>query len=198
MSSSAPALGLLLSAKVDTAHGPRLDSLAQAGGVRLQRHRVEAADPGHIDVAFFSRDLYEGSSLRKPGPLSDAFFRVADAAPNLRWLHVCSSGQDLPQYAPTLARGISVTASTGVTAAPIAQTAVAAILAQSRGFDRWLASQAQRAWQPLTGDARPRDLASMRVVGGRRRDRAGDRAFVLGAWPVHHSRAPPCRTNARL
>lgn len=164
MSPSAPALGLLLSAKVDTAHGPRLDSLAQAGGVRLQRHRVEAADPGHIDVAFFSRDLYEGSSLRKPGPLSDAFFRVADAAPNLRWLHVCSSGQDLPQYAPTLARGIPVTASTGVTAAPIAQTAVAAILAQSRGFDRWLASQAQRAWQPLTGDARPRDLASMRVV----------------------------------
>ncbi|PJI37044.1 hypothetical protein CTI14_69035, partial [Methylobacterium radiotolerans] len=38
------------------------------------RHRVEAADPRHIDVAFFSRDLYEGSSLRKPGPLSDAFF----------------------------------------------------------------------------------------------------------------------------
>lgn len=164
MNTAAPALGLLLSARVDGTHGPRLDALAQAAGVRLRRHRVEDADPTCIDVAFFSRDLYEGSSLRKPGPLSDAFFRVADAAPALRWLHVCSSGQDLPQYAHALARGIPVTASTGVTAAPIAQTAVAAILAQSRGFDRWLASQAQRAWQPLTGDARPRDLSSMRVL----------------------------------
>ncbi|WP_313369938.1 NAD(P)-dependent oxidoreductase [Achromobacter animicus] len=164
MKTAAPALGLLLSAKVDRAHGPRLDALAQHADVRLQRYSVEDADPMHIDVAFFSRDLYEGSSLRKPGPLSDAFFRVADAAPGLRWLHVCSSGQDLPQYANTLARGVPVTASTGVTAAPIAQTAVAAILAQSRGFDRWLASQARRAWQPLTGDARPRDLSSMHVL----------------------------------
>lgn len=164
MSSAAAALGLLLSARVDGAHGPRLDALAQTAGVRLQRHRVEDADPARIDVAFFSRDLYEGSSLRKPGPLSDAFFRVADAAPGLRWLHVCSSGQDLPQYAHTLARGIPVTASTGVTAGPIAQTAVAAILAQSRGFDRWLASQARREWQPLSGNARPRDLASMHVL----------------------------------
>jgi phosphoglycerate dehydrogenase-like enzyme len=173
MNNASPALGLLLSAKVDAAHGPRLDALAQAAGVGLQRHRVEDADPGRIDVAFFSRDLYEGSSLRSPGPLSDAFFRVADAAPALRWLHVCSSGQDLPQYAHALARGIPVTASTGVTAAPIAQTAVAAMLAQSRGFDRWLASQARHAWEPLTGEARPRDLSSMHVL-------------VLGAGAIGH------------
>lgn len=164
MSGPAPVLGLLLSARVDAGHGARLDALARTAGVRLQRHRVEDADPDRIDVAFFSRDLYEGSSLRKPGPPSDAFFRVADAAPGLRWLHVCSSGQDLPQYAPTLARGVPVTASTGVTAAPIAQTAVAAILAQSRGFDRWLASQARREWAPLTGDARPRELEAMQVL----------------------------------
>lgn len=164
MSTGAPVLGLLLSPKVDAAHGPRLDNLAAAAGVRLRRHPVGEARPEQIDVAFFSRDLYEGSSLRKPGPLSDAFFRVADAALGLQWLHVCSSGLDLPQYAKTLARGVPVTASTGVTAAPIAQTAVAAILAQSRGFDRWLASQARREWAPLAGDARPPDLHTLQVL----------------------------------
>jgi phosphoglycerate dehydrogenase-like enzyme len=163
MTGSVQELGLLLSAKVDAAHGARLDHMADNAGVCLRRHRVEDAAPERIDAAFFSRDLYEGSSLRKPGPLSDAFFRVADAAP-LRWLHVCSSGLDLPQYAPALARGVPVTASTGVTAGPIAQTAVAAILAQSRGFDHWLSAQSRREWAPLTGEARPPDLNTLQVL----------------------------------
>jgi len=180
MTGGAPELGLLLSAKVDDAHGARLDDLAAAAGLRLRRHPVERAEPAQIDVAFFSRDLYEGSSLRKPGPLSDAFFRVADAAPALKWLHVCSSGLDLPQYAAALARGVPITASTGVTAAPIAQTAVAAILAQSRGFDRWLAAQARGEWAPLTGDARPPDLEDLHVL-------------VLGAGAIGQEIGRLCR-----
>ncbi|WMD20295.1 NAD(P)-dependent oxidoreductase [Achromobacter seleniivolatilans] len=162
--SALPELGLLLSDKVDAEHGQRLDALALAAGRRLRRCRVSSAEPASIDIAFFSRDLYEGSSLRKPGPESDAFFRLADAAPRLRWLHVCSSGLDLPQYASSLARGVPVTSSTGVTAGPIAQTAVAAILAQSRGFDRWLPSQARREWAPLTAAARPADLDTLHVL----------------------------------
>ena len=159
-------LGLLLSDSVDQAHGPRFDALADAAGWRLRRYRAAeaAAALDQIDAAFFSRDLYEGSSLRKPGPLSDAFFRVADAAPRLSWLHVCSSGIDLPQYARALERGVRVTSSTGVTAGPIAQTALAAILAQSRGFDRWLASQARREWAPLSGPARPADLETLHLL----------------------------------
>jgi phosphoglycerate dehydrogenase-like enzyme len=159
-------VGLLLSDAVNRAHGARLDAVAAEGGVALRRLPLaDAADAlDEIDIAFFSRELYEGSSLRKPGALSDGFFRVADAAPRLRWLHVCSSGLDLPQYAPALARGVRVTSSTGVTAVPIAQTAVAAILAQSRGFDHWLAAQAQRVWAPLGGAQRPRELRDLRVV----------------------------------
>lgn len=162
----ARALGLLLSDEVDRAHGARLDAVASRRGVALQRLPLSRAAGAlaQIDVAFFSRELYEGSSLRQPGPLSDAFFRVADAAPGLRWLHVFSSGLDLPQYAPSLARGVRVTPSTGVTALPIAQSAVAAILAQSRGFDHWLAAQARRAWTPLTGTDRPKDLHQLRIV----------------------------------
>ena len=161
-----PGLGLLLSDAVDRAHGARLDAVAQAGGVALRRLPLSRAAEhlGQIDSAFFSRDLYEGSSLRKPGALSDAFFAVADAAPALRWLHVCSSGLDLPQYRYALGRGTRVTSSAGVTAVPIAQSAVAAIVAQSRGFDHWLAAQARGEWAPLTGAQRPKELGDMSVV----------------------------------
>lgn len=161
-----PALGLLLSDAVDAAHGARLEAAAAAHGVPLQRLPLSRAGEAlaRVDVAFFSRDLYEGSSLRKPGARSDAFFRIADAAPRLRWLHVCSSGKDLPQYRPALERGVRVTSSTGVTALPIAQSAVAAILAQSRGFGHWLSAQARREWAPLTGAQRPKELRDLRVL----------------------------------
>lgn len=123
-----------------------------------------ADDLKSIDIAFFSRDLYEGSSLRAPGVLSDAFFRIANAAPNLRWLHVCSTGLDLPQYRHTLTKGVRITASTGVAAVPIAQTVVAAIMAQERGFDHWLRAQARQEWAPLSGANRPRELRNLRAV----------------------------------
>jgi phosphoglycerate dehydrogenase-like enzyme len=163
---TAQQLGLLLSDKVDGTQGARLDAIAGAAGVKLRRLPLSriADDLTSIDIAFFSRDLYEGSSLRKPGVLSDAFFRIADAAPNLRWLHVCSTGLDLPQYSHALAQGVRVTPSTGVAAVPIAQTAVAAILAQERGFGHWLTAQARREWAPLTGANRPRELRNLRAV----------------------------------
>jgi D-2-hydroxyacid dehydrogenase (NADP+) len=166
MKQGAPCATLLLSDCVDRTHGSRLDAVAGSHGVALRRVPLSrAADAiDEIQIAFFSRDLYEGSSLRRPGPLSYAFFRVADAALNLRWLHVCSSGVDLPQYGPCRERGVLLTSSRGVTAAPIAQTALAAILAHSRGFDHWLAAQARREWAPLTGAQRPRNLAELRVV----------------------------------
>jgi phosphoglycerate dehydrogenase-like enzyme len=159
-------LGLLLSDAVDRAHGARLDAVAASHGAQLRRVPLSRAAQAldDIDIAFFSRELYEGSSLRQPGALSDAFFGVADAARNLRWLHVCSSGVDLPQYGRCIARGVRLTSSRGVTAAPIAQTVLAAILAQSRGFDHWLGAQSRREWAPLAGAQRPRDLRQTRVV----------------------------------
>ncbi len=172
----APRLGLLLSAAVDRQHGAAIDAIAARSGTRIERLTVEAlteearaetSDPAaraRIDLAFFSRERYEGSSLRRPGPLSDQFFAIADQCPNLRWLQVCSAGLDLPQYQPSLARGVRVTGATGVTAGPIAQTVLAAIAALSRGFPHWLDAQSRREWRPIPAGERPRDLAGQRVV----------------------------------
>src|SRR5690606_17594307 len=101
---TAPAAGLLLSEAAEARLGARLAALAHAAGVPLRCHTPATAPDALPDLraAFFSRDLYEGSELHRPGPLSDAFFRLVDAAPGLRWLHVFSSGLDLPQYAVSL------------------------------------------------------------------------------------------------
>ncbi|MGO3124114.1 MAG: D-2-hydroxyacid dehydrogenase [Advenella sp.] len=135
-------------------------------GIRAVCHSLTGAfqKKEDIDIAFFSRDVYEGSSLRKPGALSDEFFSIVDNAPHLRWLHVCSSGLDLPQYVFSLKRDIRVTSAKGATAVPIAQTVVAAILALSRGFGHWLSAQNQRQWAPRTGVDRPRDISDQRVL----------------------------------
>jgi len=170
---TAPAAGLLLSEAAEARLGARLAALAHAAGVPLRCHTPATAPDALPDLraAFFSRDLYEGSELHRPGPLSDAFFRLVDAAPGLRWLHVFSSGLDLPQYAASLARGVRVTGSSGVTAVSIAQTVLAAVLAQSRGFAHWLPAQARREWAPLTGTARPKEIDTQHAV-------------VVGAGPI--------------
>ena len=159
-------IGVLVSDEVDRRFGARIDAAADQAGVRVRRWTApsSATELASIDVALFSRDLYEGSSLRTPGPLSNAFFALVDAAPNLRWLHVCTTGLDLPQYRASLARGISVTGSSGVTAEPIAQSVLAAVLAHSRGFAHWLGAQRDHAWRPLLGAQRPREIAGQRVV----------------------------------
>ena len=159
-------LGLLLSATVDRLGGPAIDAIAARAGVRIERilAPADAAARAAVDMAFFSRELYEGSSLRRPGPLSDQFFAIADQCPNLRWLQVCSTGLDLPQYRASLERGVRVTGAIGVAAEPIAQTVLAAIAAMSRGFPHWLAAQARREWCPIPASERPRDLAGQRAV----------------------------------
>lgn len=172
VSATAP-LGLLLSSAVEAQHGERIAALARNAGVALRRCTIPRAprDLEQVHAAFFSRELYEGSTLRTPGLAAREFFARVDAAPNLRWLHVCSSGLDLPMYQPALARGVRVTPATGSTALPIAQSVIAAMLAQSRGFDHWLAAQREHAWRPFGWTEQPREITGQRVA-------------VVGAGPI--------------
>lgn len=164
--SSRSMVRLLTSTKVMAEYGSAIAACSAKYGVRTELLSVEQGlqQPGSVDAAFFSRDLYEGSSLRVPGPLSNAFFQVVNQASQLQWLHVCSSGLDLPQYAAALQRAVVVTSSKGAMAKPIAQTAAAAIVAISRGFMHWLHQQSQGQWHPLVGAARPKDIGQQRLV----------------------------------
>ncbi|MGO1768215.1 MAG: NAD(P)-dependent oxidoreductase [Advenella sp.] len=159
-------VGLLLSEAVNLEYGKHFDEIAKRIRVPLLRYTTSDVQ-GKIDrinAAFFSRDLYEGSSLHEPSPSSNAFFRIVDNARQLTWLHVCSSGLDLPQYQVAIKRGVRVTTSSGATAQAIAQTTLAAILALSRGFGHWLPAQTRKDWAPLTGKDLPADIETQRVI----------------------------------
>jgi phosphoglycerate dehydrogenase-like enzyme len=114
-------------------------------GARLAQAACERAE-----IAFFSGDLFPEHSRQ--------FFSAVRKAPRLRWLHVFNAGVDHPIYDEMLARGVRLTTSSGTTAEPIAQTAIAGLLMLARRFPHWLAAQRDRRWDPLRGPAVPRDL----------------------------------------
>jgi phosphoglycerate dehydrogenase-like enzyme len=165
-------VGLLVSQAVHDELGDRLNALARASGHTL-RVVVSPARPGQpisaeaqasVRLAYYSRDIMQGSSKGSPSPASRAFFDILDAAPRAEWLHVCSAGTDNHLYQPTLRRAVRLSTSSGSNAHPIAQTVVGAILAQTRGFTWWLGAQAERRWQPLGPAQMTRDLHEQTAV----------------------------------
>jgi phosphoglycerate dehydrogenase-like enzyme len=165
-------IGLLLSKTVHDEIGDRLSALARASGHAVRfvvapdrpGQALPAAAQASIRLAFYSRDIMQGSSKGAPSPASLAFFDILDAAPRAEWLHVCSAGTDNHLYQATLRRAVRLTTSSGSNAHPIAQTVVGAILAQTRGFMAWLGAQAERRWRPLAPAQVTRDLHEQTAV----------------------------------
>lgn len=115
---------------------------------------------GRIEAAFFNL---------ASGPVSTRkVLGSALRAPNLRWLHLGHSGADDPAFQALMDRGVIVTNSAGVNAEPIAQSAIAGLLALNRGLPRWLEAQRRHAWEPdpssLPADQLPRELRGQTMV----------------------------------
>lgn len=124
-----------------------------------------------IEVAFYSRDLWEGCDKTRITKPTKVFFETIDTAPRLRWLHVTSAGADLPMYLPSIERGVRLSTSSGGNAAPIAQTALVGLLGLARGLGHWLDAQRRREWRPLRPPALPRDVM-------------GQTATLVGTGPI--------------
>jgi len=112
--------------------------------------RLDEATIGQIEVAFYSRDIYE----KRPR----SFFSAVRKAPNLRWLQTFNAGVDHPIFNEMLERGIRLTTAAGSTAVPIAQSAITGLLMLSRGFLPWLNAQRSHQWMRVSGDKQPPDL----------------------------------------
>jgi D-2-hydroxyacid dehydrogenase (NADP+) len=134
-----------------------------------------------LEIAFYSRDVWEGCDKTFINPETRAFFTAVDAAPKLRWLQVTSAGADLPIYQPSLERGVRVTTSSGANAEPMAQTVTWAVLSLARATAHWMAGQRRREWSPLISPDLPRDLR-------------GQNAVIIGTGPVGQSIARLLRT----
>lgn len=135
-------------------YGERIAEIAPDLDVIALRRGEEVADEdiARITIAFFSNDAWP----ERAAP----FFKVALAAPNVRWLHSMSAGVDSPVFATFLDRGARLTTSSGASAPPIAGTVMLYLLALSRNLPEWLRAQASHEWSP----APFRDLEGQRLV----------------------------------
>ncbi|HET9663780.1 MAG TPA: D-2-hydroxyacid dehydrogenase, partial [Burkholderiales bacterium] len=155
---------LLVSHQCNIDHGAELRAFAAQEDHRLELivlpperdARLSDADCARVATAFFSSDVFPAYSRQ--------FFSVARKAANLKWLHVFNAGVDHPIYGEMLERGVRLTTSSGSAAAPIAQTAIAALLMLARNFPHWIAAQRKHAWEPMLGRDVPPDLAGQTVL----------------------------------
>ena len=155
---------LLVSHRCHAAYGRELAAFAAREKFPLEllvlpadrEARLAETECARVKAAFFSSDIFPDFSRQ--------FFSAARKARNLQWLHVFNAGVDHPIYAEMLARGVRLTTSSGSTAEPIAQTAIAALLMLARNFPRWIAAQRKHAWDPMRGSDLPRDLAGQTVL----------------------------------
>ena len=130
---------LLVSDWVEGHYRAALD--AAASGVPRVVLRPDACegDPGGIEIAFFSGDLF-------PARVREFVLALRDAR-QLRWLHTFSAGVDNPWFQSLRARGVRLTTSSGANAVPIAQTVMLYLLALSRDLARWSDAQRRHAWE---------------------------------------------------
>jgi D-2-hydroxyacid dehydrogenase (NADP+) len=134
-------------------------------------HRVEAwtITPQHVEdlrtrfphVTFLhSRHRESDIELARDADVAFALAlstEAVDRATHLRWLHCSGHAVGHFPLADLAARGVIVTNSRGIQAVPIAEHAMACLLALARRLPVTLRDQEERAWRPndLTGEASP-------------------------------------------
>lgn len=154
--------GLLITRQVESALGDRIREIAARTGSTLDlvllpdnpAERLGNDDVARVNIAFFSGDVFPERSR--------GFFAAVQAAPDFQWLHVFHAGVDNPVFGRVLGTGARISTSSGSSAAPIAQTAIAGLLMLARGFPDWLEAQRAREWR--THAEEPDDLAGQVLV----------------------------------
>ena len=155
---------LVVSHAFSVRYGKTLTTDAARAGIPLEflvlpadrEARLAEADCARAEIAFFSSDVFPDYSRQ--------FFSAVRKAPALKWLHVFNAGVDHPIYTEMLERGVRLTPSSGSTAEPIAQTAIAGLLMLARCFPRSLEAQRRHVWDPIRAPHLPPDLQGQTAI----------------------------------
>ena len=156
---------LLLSHQVAEEYGAALEEVFANAPRRLALLPYEPGraytpeEIASVEVAFYSRNIWEGAPGKHASPEARAFWAVADAAPQLQWLQILSVGLDHQAYQPSLQRGVRITAAAGTNAEPVALNALTGLLMLARGFLHTQRAQQQGRWLPFQPAQVPYDLA---------------------------------------
>ena len=159
-------LNILMSQEAIDSYGAQIEAIAGVGEIHwLTLESQPAADGSYpTDISFVTRDITGASTKNNVLPTLARYYEMLRASPGLRWVHAHSAGLDRPVYAELLARGVRVTSSSGANAAPVAHTAVAAVLALGRQFPVQIAAQHQRQYVPMTTHPLLRDLTGQTAM----------------------------------
>jgi phosphoglycerate dehydrogenase-like enzyme len=157
---------LLTTPRFWNAYGGRAAEICAAAGYSLAplilpdnpTERLTPEVLATIEVAVFT-----GNFEDDPG-FTRRYLGSALHAPNLHWMHLPNAGVDHPVFGQLLAKGVRLTNSSGVTAEPIAHTAIGGMLALARGFPHWGAAQRRHEWAPLRAQDTPSDLRGQTMV----------------------------------
>ncbi len=141
---------------------------------------LDDATLARIEVGYLSPDMVSPDAPRGIGPVMTRFVEALRAAPNLKWLQICSAGADRPFIPELAARGVMVTTGSGANARSTSMAAIAGMLALFRGFPHWHEAKLRHAWEPLRGARAPRDVD-------------GATATVVGLGPIGTETARVCR-----
>jgi phosphoglycerate dehydrogenase-like enzyme len=156
--------GLLTSRAFFEHHADELKRIVAETGFTLEHlilpseGRVDAEVLPRIELAYFSGDIRDDVSAGR------RFFGALTRAPNLRWIHVGHAGIDDPVFGQLLENGARLSTSSGSTAEPIAQSAIAGLLALGRGFPHWIAAQQRHEWTQHPPELIPDDLRGQTLL----------------------------------
>jgi phosphoglycerate dehydrogenase-like enzyme len=155
---------LLVSTPFDREFGAELEAFCAARGLAIERvllpedpqARVPREQADLLDYALFTTDIHPQGSR--------SFYSALRSAPRLSWLHVFNAGVDAPIFTELMQRGVRLTTSSGANAEAVAHSALAGLLALSRGLPRWMAQQRERIWAKTPRESLPPDLRGQRLL----------------------------------
>ena len=101
--------------------------------------RVHGPADAQPEVAWLSSDLFFGGQLTR-------FFEIVEQAPDFRWLQSAAAGVDLGEYQRLMSRGARM-CNAHLTAIPIAEFVLRAVLDVFQDAERWRVARADGRWE---------------------------------------------------
>lgn len=169
---------ILLSELTAKELSPQLEEIFGRDGYALVTAKEIHAGTADADICFVSREITGNSTKQNILPDTQYFYDALRASKSLKWIQIHSAGADRQIYLDLIARGVTVTTSSGASASLVAQTALTGLLSLSRRFPQLAAAQRAHIWAPFFKTGLPPDLEgqTVMIVGW------GPIGQKLGAW----------------
>jgi phosphoglycerate dehydrogenase-like enzyme len=169
---------ILLSERTAKELSPQLEKIFGSEGYSLVTAKQIHEGIADADICFVSREITGNSTKQNILPDTQYFYDALRASKDLKWIQIHSAGADRQIYLDLIARGVTLSTSSGASASLVAQTALTGLLSLSRRFPQLAAAQRAHIWAPFFKTGLPPDLEGQTVliVGW------GPIGQKLGAW----------------